>query len=128
MRQCDEGPPGGLLQALGEFNRGEWFECHETLEDLWVGEEGEVRDFYQGLLQVAVALHHWRKGNFGGAVRVLEGGTAYLLRVRPACQRIDVAGLVAAAIRMREALITLGPDRMADLDQGLIPKLRLIPS
>ncbi|KAF0216292.1 MAG: hypothetical protein FD174_3746 [Geobacteraceae bacterium] len=128
MRHCDESPSGELLQAFGEFNRGDWFECHETLEDLWVGEEGEVRDFYQGVLQVAVALHHWRGGNFGGAVRVLEAGTAYLRRVRPVCQRIDVAGLITAADRLRDALVILGPARMAELDPALIPRLRLIPS
>ncbi len=128
MRQCDESPPGELLQAIGEFNRGDWFECHETLEDLWVGEEGEMRDFYQGVLQVAVALHHWRGGNFGGALRLLESGANYLRRVRPACQRVDVTGLIAAADRLRETLSSLGPPRMAELDPTLVPKLRLVPS
>ncbi len=126
MRRCDESPFGELLQAIGEFNRGDWFECHETLEELWVGEEGETRDFYQGVLQVAVALNHWREGNFRGAVRVLETGTAYLSRVGPICHRIDVAGLVAAAERLRDALGALGPDRMAELDSNLIPRLRLV--
>ena len=128
MRICDESPPGSLLQALGEFNRGEWFECHETLEDLWVGEEGEVRDFYQGFLQVSVALHHWREGNFGGAVRVLESGIIYLRRVAPVCQRMDVDGLVEQAERWLIALRAAGAEGMALLDTSLIPRLRLIPS
>ena len=71
-RECNEAPPGQLLQAIREFNRHEWFECHETVEDLWIGEVGEVRNFYQGLIQIAVALHHWRNGNFGGAVSLLK--------------------------------------------------------
>ena len=62
MRYCEELPPGQLLLAIRQFNSREWFECHETLEELWIGETGEVRDFYQGMLQIAVALHHWRKG------------------------------------------------------------------
>lgn len=128
MRHCDDSPPGELLRAFGEFNRGDWFECHETLEELWVGEEGEVRDFYQGVLQLAVALHHWRKGNFGGAVRLLQGGASYLRRVGPACQRMDVDGLVAATDRMREALTLLGPEQMAELEPALIPRLRIIPA
>ncbi|HEY6871919.1 MAG TPA: DUF309 domain-containing protein [Geobacteraceae bacterium] len=125
MRQCDESPPEELLRAIGEFNRGDWFGCHETLEDLWVGEEGEMRDFYQGFLQMTVALHHWREGNFGGALRLLEGGAKYLRRVRPLCQGVDAAGLAISADRLREALIRLGPARMAELDQGLIPFLAL---
>jgi predicted metal-dependent hydrolase len=127
-RRCDESPPGELLQAFGEFNRGDWFECHETLEDLWVGQAGELRDFYQGVLQIAVALHHWRNGNFSGAVHLLESGVRYLRRVSPACQRIDVRQLIAAGDRLREALSLLGPDRMAELDLALIPKLRLVPA
>lgn len=128
MRHCDDSPPAELLRAFGEFNRGDWFECHETMEELWVGEAGEVRDFYQGVLQLAVALHHWREGNFGGAIRLLQGGAAYLRRVGPACQRMDVNGLVAAADRMREALTLLGPERMAELDKALIPRMRIIPA
>ena len=77
-RLCSESPPGQLLQAIREFNSRAWFECHETVEDLWIGSEGEVRDFYQGIIQVAVALHHWRNGNFGGAVSLLKGGAGYL--------------------------------------------------
>ncbi|HWI40238.1 MAG TPA: DUF309 domain-containing protein, partial [Verrucomicrobiae bacterium] len=48
MSGCGETISRELLKALGEFNRGEWFECHETLEELWVGSSGEMRDFYQG--------------------------------------------------------------------------------
>ena len=127
MRLCDESPPGELLLAIGEFNRGAWFDCHETLEDLWVGEEGEIRNFYQGVLQVAVALHHWRGGNFKGAVSLMESGTKYLLQVRPICQRVDVTGLIASVELMRETLKTLGTARMAELDPVLIPRLRLVP-
>lgn len=113
---------------MGEFNRGDWFECHETLEDLWVGEEGETRDLYQGILQVAVALHHWRNGNFGGAISLLEGGAGYLARTQPVCQRIAVAEFILAADRLRESLELLGQDRMKELDPALIPVLRLAPS
>ena len=127
MDSCDQSISGMLLQALGEFNRGDWFECHETLEDLWVGSEGEVRDFYQGTLQLAVALHHWRNGNFGGAVSLLQGGATYLRRVGPVCQRIDVTGLVQASERLRDELNRLGPERMAEADQGLFPRMRLVP-
>ena len=67
MRPCREEAPAELLKAIEEFNRGDWFQAHETLEELWVGEKGELRDLYQGLLQLAVALHHWRHGNFKGA-------------------------------------------------------------
>ena len=128
MRRCDDSPPGELLRAFGEFNRGEWFRCHETLELIWMGAEGETGDFYKGVLQVAVGLHHWSGGNFGGAVRVLASATGYLRRVRPVCQRIDVEGLADSAERFREALMTLGPERMRDLPAELVPRLVLVKS
>jgi hypothetical protein len=126
MRQCDESPPGQLLQGIREFNRREWFECHETVEDLWIGSEGEVRDFYQGIIQIAVALHHWRNGNFGGAVSLLKGGAGYLGHVAGACQWVDVAGLVADAERMRTTLEELGKERMETLDSALIPLIKTV--
>lgn len=125
---CSDSPSGEILQAFGEFNRGDWFECHETLEELWIGSEDEARWFYQGMLQIAVALHHWRNGNYGGAVSLLEGGGAYLQRVSPVCQRIEVAALAAEATRFREELVSLGPERMAELPTALIPKMRLAPA
>jgi predicted metal-dependent hydrolase len=125
-RQCTDSPPGQLLQAIREFNNHEWFECHETVEDLWIGSEGEVRDFYQGLIQIAVALHHWRNGNFGGAISLLKGGAGYLGHVAGACQWVDVAGLIADADRLRAALDELGRERMEVLDQALIPLIKTV--
>ena len=125
---CTDSPSGALLQAFGEFNRGDWYECHETLEELWVGSEDEIRRFYQGLLQVAVSLMHWRNGNYGGAVSLLTSGTGYLRRVASTCQRIDVASLVEEADRFAAELTGLGPERMAELPDLLIPRLRLAPA
>lgn len=125
-RSCADSPSAQLLQGIREFNRHEWFECHETIEDLWVGSEGEERDLYQGIIQVAVALHHWRNGNFGGAVSLLSGGAGYLRRVSGRCQWVDVATLVADADRMRAALEECGTERMASVDPALIPVLRTV--
>ncbi|QWV96477.1 DUF309 domain-containing protein [Geomonas nitrogeniifigens] len=123
-QRCQSAAPPELQQAIDEFNAGEWFECHETLEELWVGEKGELRDFYQGLLQVAVALYHWRNGNFKGAEGLLQRGSGLLRRVSERCLGVDVAALVAESGVLREALLGLGEERMAELDPALIPKLR----
>lgn len=125
-RECNESPPGQLLQAIREFNSRDWFECHETVEDLWIGESGEVRDLYQGIIQIAVALHHWRNGNFGGAISLLKGGAGYLGRVSAACQWVDVEALIADANRLRSALEELGKERMAALDPALIPRIKTV--
>jgi predicted metal-dependent hydrolase len=123
---CEDSPPGQMLQGIREFNNREWFECHETVEDLWIGSEGETRDFYQGIIQIAVALHHWRNGNFGGAVSLLKGGAGYLRHINGACLWVDVAKLIADADQLRSELETLGKDRMETLDPGLIPRITTI--
>lgn len=61
-----------FAKGVDEFNRGYFFECHETLEDLWAGVRGPSRDFLQGLIQVSVALYHLTGGNRAGAESMLR--------------------------------------------------------
>jgi predicted metal-dependent hydrolase len=125
-RSCNESPPGQLLQGIREFNRHDWYECHETVEDLWIGAEGEVRNLYQGIIQIAIALHHWRNGNYGGAVSLLNGGGEYLRRVADQCQWVDVVQFIADSDRMRAVLEELGKERMESLDASLIPQIKTV--
>ena len=38
-----------FLKGIDEFNEELFFECHETLEEIWLEDHGEDRKFYQGL-------------------------------------------------------------------------------
>lgn len=58
-----------VATAVQQFNRGLYFECHETLEAVWLRLREPARDFFQGLIQVSVGCHHLRKGNHTGARR-----------------------------------------------------------
>ena len=59
-------------RGVDEFNAGYFFECHDTLEDMWAGVRGPSRDFFQGLIQVSVALYHLSGGNLPGAESMLR--------------------------------------------------------
>jgi predicted metal-dependent hydrolase len=120
---CAEPPPLLLLDGIDQFNRGEYFEQHETLEALWRAEPREVRDLYQGILQIGVAFHHIRRGNHHGAVYMLTRGCMYLRRLPPRCQGVEVASLIDAAGRALEAVQALGPARLADFDWALVPRV-----
>lgn len=50
----------------------DFFECHEVMEELWL-EEGRSL-LYQGLLQVAVGLHHFSYGNASGSAKLFAFG------------------------------------------------------
>lgn len=65
-----------LLRGVEQFNAGYYFECHDTLEELWSGLRGGQRDFFQGLIQVAVAFYHLGRGNEIGATSMLERALA----------------------------------------------------
>jgi len=59
-------------KGVAEFNSGYFFECHDTLEDMWTGLRGPSRDFFQGLIQVSVAFYHLTGGNLVGAQSMLR--------------------------------------------------------
>ena len=61
-----------LAKGVREFNDGYYFECHDTLEDLWSGLRGDARDFFQGLIQVAVGYYHLGNDNPSGARSMFE--------------------------------------------------------
>jgi predicted metal-dependent hydrolase len=54
-------------QGIDLFNEGRFFECHEAWEEIWKRSDGEVKLFYQGLIQAAVAILHAQRGNLEGA-------------------------------------------------------------
>ena len=56
-------PPAELALAIAEFNRGQYWQCHETLERLWLPEQYPLRLFYHGLIKVAVGLLHLERHN-----------------------------------------------------------------
>jgi len=74
--------PGNLRLACEQFNAGRYFECHETIEEIWQEEQGDVRDLYKGLIQVAAAFVHVSRGNRRGAERLLRTGLGYLAPYR----------------------------------------------
>lgn len=59
-------------QGIDLFNEGRFFECHEAWEEIWKRSDGEVKLFYQGLIQAAVAILHAQRGNLEGAKSLYE--------------------------------------------------------
>jgi uncharacterized protein len=90
----DADTPQEFWQAVVEFNQGEFYACHDTLEALWMEAMEPERTFYQGILQIAVALYHLSNHNLKGAIILLGEGVNRLRRYQPAFSKIDVVGLV----------------------------------
>ena len=82
-------------KGLELFNEGEYFECHDTLEDLWQGTRGVDRHFLQGLIQVSVGLYHMLNGNFKGAASQLRRGLEKLHPYAPAHRGIELKAFIS---------------------------------
>ena len=121
----DAAPPPLLCRGVEQFNRREYWECHETLEVLWRAEPRPVRDLYQGVLQVGVAFHHLRNYNYTGALKMLRRGLPRLRDLPAVCQGLHVAELHRAARAIHDRVVALGPDRIAELDTDTLPRIVL---
>jgi predicted metal-dependent hydrolase len=123
---CAEPPPALLLEGIAQFNRGEYFEQHETLERLWREETRDVRRLYQGILQVGVAFHHLRRLNHHGTVYMLTRGPRYLSPFAPHCQRVNVDSLLREAALALQEVERLGAGRLHEFDWRLAARVHLV--
>ncbi len=77
-------------QAIELFDAREFFACHDVLEELWSETYSEERDFLQGLIHAAVALHHFEGGNLGGARKMFDSQSKYLRPYHPTYAGVDL--------------------------------------
>lgn len=59
--------PAQYLEGISHFNAGRYFEAHEAWEEIWLHSSGNAKVFYQMMIQAAVGLHHYERGNLRGA-------------------------------------------------------------
>lgn len=94
-------PEGGsdprLRQFWELFERQEFFESHEVLEELWMAETGSERNLYKGLIQIAVSLHHLSDGNLRGARKVFDTARELLEPYQPKGAGVQLDRLVCDA-------------------------------
>jgi predicted metal-dependent hydrolase len=110
-------------RGLEEFNRGEYFEQHEHLEEAWMAESRPIRDMYQGILQVGVAFLQIEEGNWAGALKMFRRGLPKLRDLPDVCQGVNIAALRSAAGQIHAEISELGPERLGEFDQNRFPKV-----
>ena len=60
-----------LIKGLDEFNRREFYDAHETLEDYWRMLHSDEKELVQSIIQAAVGYYHFGRGNRVGARKLL---------------------------------------------------------
>jgi uncharacterized protein len=102
-----------LERGLELVRAGRYFEAHEELELAWRAAPDEERDFYQGLVHVAVAWYQAGRANEVGCARQLEKAVRRLAPFAPAHRGVDVAALLAQVEAARAAgTLALEPVRL----------------
>jgi predicted metal-dependent hydrolase len=86
-----------LRRGIELFNAGEFFECHEVLEEAWTPERDPRRLFLQSLIHVAVGFYHCRRHNPVGACRQLRKALRKMAAYLPACEGVDTGTLYRQA-------------------------------
>lgn len=121
---CDRALTPQMIRAFAQFNRGEYWHQHETLEAIWRAETDEsIRNFYKGILQVGVGLHHLTRKNYPGTVKVLTRGITYLRPFAPRCMGVDVARLIAEASQVFAQVELLGAERIGEINLNNLPRV-----
>jgi uncharacterized protein len=107
----EEMPPA-FWQGVTQFNQGQFYDCHDTLEALWMEAPQSEKGFYQGILQIAVSLYHLDNQNWRGAVILLGEGINRLSRYQPQYGQIDVEEVIAQSAELLNALQELGAEQV----------------
>lgn len=84
--------PQPYVDYLVQFHaQRDYFECHEILEEYWKSFPIEQRKaVWVGLIQIAVALYHQRRGNQSGADKMLTSAIRLLKQHHDDVQRLGL--------------------------------------
>jgi hypothetical protein len=85
-----------FADGLRLFNAGRYFDAHEVWEHLWRDCAPADRRFVQSLIQAAVALYQWERGNGVGARTQLARGRDKMSAYPPGHLGLDLHGLWGA--------------------------------
>jgi len=79
--------------GLAHLRAGRYFDAHEELEVAWRAAAAEERDFYQGLVHVAVAWYQAGRGKTVATESQLRKAIRRLEAFEPEHRGVDVADL-----------------------------------
>jgi predicted metal-dependent hydrolase len=103
-------------RGLEAIRDGRYFEAHEELEDAWRVASAEERDFFQGLVHVAVAWYQAGRGRPVATASQLEKAARRLEPFAPAHRGVDVAHVLAqveaARSRVAAGSLDLAPPEL----------------
>jgi uncharacterized protein len=116
----DDFPPEFWV-GVEQFNQGEFYACHDTLEAVWIEAPEADKKFYQGILQIAVALYHLGNQNWRGGVILTGEGLNRLRSFPDDYAGLDMTTFMADSSDLLKFLQALGADRLSELKLTIGP-------
>ena len=104
------------LAGVALIRAGEYFAAHEELELAWRAAPPAERDFFQGLVHVAVAWYQAGRGRRIGTERQLEKAIRRLSPYAPAHRGLDLDALLAQLHRALEVAQADGLEHAVRID------------
>ena len=118
--------PAQFWQGVKAFNQEEFYTCHDILEALWMESAEDNRNFYQGILQIAVACYHLSNINWQGAVTLLGEGIRRLHTYQPSWEEIDISRLIIESQQLLLCLQQCGIEGIEAMATPDFPKIHQI--
>jgi uncharacterized protein len=88
MKMSEPLYPEEYYQFFILFNEGDYYTCHDLLEEIWMTDKDNY--FLKGLLQMTVAIYHYEYGNVKGARAMMKAAHLYLQKYRPTYWGVDL--------------------------------------
>ncbi len=110
--------PKEFWEGVEQFNSGQFYACHDTLEALWMEASEPDKTFYQGVLQIAVGLYHFGNQNWRGAAILLGEGNNRLRRYPEVYSGIDVDELLDKSLTVLKTIQMAKPEELSLLKLG----------
>lgn len=110
--------PEEFWEGVEQFNSGQFYACHDTLEALWMEATEPDKTFYQGVLQIAVGLYHFGNQNWRGAAILLGEGSNRLRRYPEVYSGIDVDELLEKSLTVLKTIQLGKPEEISLLKLG----------
>ncbi|MGE3536543.1 MAG: DUF309 domain-containing protein [Candidatus Tectimicrobiota bacterium] len=123
VHQTHPGLPMEVRRGAVLFDAGLYFACHEYFETLWGRTADAASDWYQGLIQVAVAMRHLESHNVRGAILLLRAGLGRLQRYPPLYKALPLAAWRQRLTHLLADLENLSAPTAYQFEQRQVPSL-----
>lgn len=120
-------------EGIRYYNEGDFFEAHESWEDVWANLAGDRCRFYQGMIQAAVTLEHILRDNPRGVQRVWPSVLRKFEGLPDVMMGVDIPAFLEGLRPIIEPILTMPTTRgqqpgdvVLPWDPAALPKIELL--